>query len=93
MNNFLSRYEYFVLPVSQVLPFDVTQHWPAGIEGTRLTTYIDWMKSCYYISVMGTPSISVPCGFSLESLPVGIQITGRAQRDWSLLQVAHAFTT
>jgi amidase len=93
MRRFMDRYEFFVLPVSQVLPFDVNQHWPQEIEGTRMNTYIDWMKSCYYISVMGPPSISVPCGFSSEGLPVGIQIVGRHQDDWSLLQAAHAFET
>ncbi len=45
-----------------------------------METYIDWMKSCYYISVMGTPSISAPCGFTSEGLPVGIQIVGRHRR-------------
>jgi amidase len=93
MSQFLETYEFFVLPVSQVLPFDVNQHWPTEIEGTRLTTYIDWMKSCYYISVMGTPSISVPCGFTSEGLPIGIQIVGRHGNDWGLLQIAHGFET
>ena len=93
MRRFMERYEFFVLPVSQVLPFDVNQHWPEEIEGTRMATYIDWMKSCYYISVMDTPSISVPCGFTSEGLPIGIQIVGRHGDDWGLLQVAHAFET
>jgi amidase len=93
MRRFMERYEFFVLPVSQVPPFDVTQHWPREIGGTRMNTYIDWMKSCYYISVMGSPSISVPCGFTSEGLPVGIQIVGRHRDDWGLLQAAHAFET
>jgi len=93
MRRFLERYEFFVLPVSQVLPFDVTQHYPPEIQGTKMDTYIDWMKSCYYISVTGTPSISVPCGFTSEGLPVGIQIVGRHSDDWGLLQIAHAFET
>ena len=93
MRRFMKRYEFFVLPVSQVPAFDVAQHWPREIEGTRMNTYIDWMKSCYYISVMGTPSISVPCAFTGEGLPVGIQIVGRHHDDWGLLQAAHAFET
>ncbi len=93
MSRFLESYEFFVLPLSQVLPFSVSQHWPKEIEGTRLTTYIDWMKSCYYISVMGTPSISVPCGFTSEGLPIGIQILGRRRDDWGLLQMAQGFET
>jgi amidase len=82
----MESYEFFVLPVSQVLPFDVTQHYPADIDGVRMETYIDWMKSCYYISVTGAPALSVPCGFA-GGLPVGIQIVGRHLDDWGLLQI------
>ena len=91
MRQFLSRYEFFVLPVSQVPPFDVTTEYPAEIDGVRLDTYIDWMKSCYYISLTVAPAMSVPCGFTAEGLPVGIQIVGRHRDDFGLLQMAHAF--
>jgi amidase len=91
MAEFLRTYEFFVLPVSQVLPFDVTEHWPHEVAGVKLQTYIEWMKSCYYISVIGTPSISVPAGFTPQGLPVGIQITGRAGDDRGVLQIARAF--
>ena len=49
------------------------------------------MKSCYYISVVGNPAISVPCGFSRSGLPIGLQIVGRHHDDWGVLQIAHAF--
>jgi amidase len=56
-----------------------------------MDTYIDWMKSCYYVSITGHPAISVPAGFTDEGLPVGLQIVARHQDDWGLLQIAHAF--
>jgi len=56
-----------------------------------MRTYIEWMKSCYYITVTGLPTISVPCGFVPEGVRVGLQIVGRHQDDWGLLQWAHAF--
>ena len=61
------------------------------IAGEKMETYIDWMKSCYLITVTGHPAISVPCGFTQDGLPVGLQIVGRHQDDWGLLQLAHAF--
>ncbi len=91
MRRFMERYEFFVLPVNQVPPFDVSQPYPTEIAGVKMTTYIDWMKSCYYISLAGNPAISVPCGFTAEGLPVGIQIVGRKQDDFGVLQIAHAF--
>jgi len=91
IRQFMERYEFFVLPTVQVLPFDVHTPHPTEIAGVKMETYIDWMKSCYYISVVGNPAISVPCGFSREGLPVGLQIVGRHHDDWGVLQIAHAF--
>jgi amidase len=88
---FFERYEYFVLPVTQVVPFDVTSPYPTNISGTPMTTYIDWMRSCWYVSFMSNPSVSVPAGFTEKGLPVGLQIVGRHHDEWSVLQLAHAF--
>jgi amidase len=93
MRTFMDRYEFFVLPTVQVPPFDVTQPYVTEIDGVAMETYIDWMKSCYYVSVTGHPAISVPAGFTDDGLPVGIQIVGRHQDDWGVLQLAHAFET
>jgi amidase len=88
---FFERYDYFVLPVTQVPPFDVNVPYPTQIAGTPMTTYIDWMRSCWYVTFMSNPAISVPAGFTATGLPVGIQIVGRHRDEWSVLQIAHAF--
>ncbi len=88
---FFSKYEYFVLPVTQVEPFDVTTPYPTSVAGVAMPTYIDWMRSCWYVTFMGSPAISVPGGFTVNGLPVGVQIVGRPRGDWSVLQIAHAF--
>ena len=91
VRKFMERYEFFVLPVSQVLPFSVDTPYLREIDGVPLHSYIDWMKSCYYISTVGNPALSVPCAFSASGLPVGLQIVGRHQDDWGVLQLGHAF--
>ncbi len=88
---FLEKYQYFVLPTTQLPPFDVDTPYPTQIAGVKFDSYIDWMKSCWYISATGNPAASVPAGFTQEGLPVGIQIVGRAREDFSVLQLAHAF--
>jgi amidase len=88
---FFEGFEYFVLPVTQVAPFDVTIDYPREVAGSPMSTYIDWMRSCWYVTFMSNPAISVPAGFTSSGLPVGIQIVGRARRDWSVLQIAHAY--
>ncbi len=91
MRQFMENYEFLAAPVAQVLPFDVSQPYVTRIAGCELDTYIDWMKSCYWVSVTGQPAASVPCGFSAGGLPVGLQIVGRHRDDFGVLQLAHAF--
>jgi amidase len=91
MRLFQEKYEYFIAPTTQVPPFDVTQPYPTEIAGVKMSTYIEWMKVCLLISALENPSISVPCGFTEDGLPVGLQIVGRHRDEWSVLQMAHAF--
>ena len=91
VREFMETYEFLILPVNQALPFDVKQRYITEINGVEMETYIDWMRSCYYISVLGLPAISVPCGFTPDGLPVGVQIVGRHQDDFGVLQLAYAF--
>ncbi len=88
---FKGEYDFFILPVSQVLPFDVNTHYPTEIAGVKMENYLAWMKSAYYISAAGNPAMSVPCAFSASGLPIGIQIVGRHHDDWGVLQLAYAF--
>jgi amidase len=91
VRKFMETYEFLILPVSQVPPFDVRKRYVKEINGEKMETYIDWMKSCYYITTTGFPAISVPCGFTNDGLPVGVQIVGRHQDDLGVLQLAYAF--
>ena len=91
MCNFKGEYDFFVLPVNQVLPFDVNTHYPTEIAGVPMENYLAWMKSAYYISAAGNPAMSVPCAFSASGLPIGIQIVGRHHDDWGVLQLGYAF--
>jgi amidase len=90
---FLEQYEFFICAVNQLPPFDASINWPKEIEGAPMEHYIAWMKSAYWITPTFCPAISVPAGFTDDSLPVGIQIVGRYRDDFGVLQLAHAFET
>jgi amidase len=91
VREFLERYEFLVLPVSQVAPFPIDVEWVRAIDGVTMKTYVDWMATCYAITLTGLPAISVPCGLTPGGLPIGLQIVGRRHCDVDVLRLAHAF--
>ncbi len=91
MRRFFERHDVLILPTSQVPPFDASLEYPSEVDGKPQQTYLDWMRSCYYVSTLGVPALSVPAGFTSGGLPVGIQIVGPFRSDLRVLQVGHAF--
>lgn len=89
----LERYDFLVAPVSQALPFPVEQPYVKQIGDQAMETYIDWMNSCSLITLSGHPALSLPCGFSEEGLPVGLQIVGRYRDEHRLLAFAQCLET
>jgi Asp-tRNA(Asn)/Glu-tRNA(Gln) amidotransferase A subunit family amidase len=45
----------------------------------------------YAFSVLGLPAISIPCGFTSQGLPVGLQIVGKRRGETAVLRAAAAF--
>ncbi|MEZ4562698.1 MAG: amidase [Thermomicrobiales bacterium] len=91
VHDFFQKYDFLLLPVSQVPPFPVDTEYPTQINGVPMHTYIEWMRTCSRITTTAHPAVSVPAGFTPEGLPVGLQIVGRARDDFGVLQLAHAF--
>ncbi|MFF8369468.1 amidase [Streptomyces lydicus] len=89
--DFFSRYDLLLAPVSQVTPFDAELEYPREVAGRPTTTYLDWMRSAYLISVLGVPALSVPAGFTPAGLPVGMQFIGPPRADLAVLQAGHAY--
>jgi amidase len=78
-------------PVVQVPPFPVEWTWPREVAGETQDDYLGWMRSCWYVSATGLPAISVPCGFTDDGLPVGLQLVGHPQGEVELLRIALTF--
>jgi amidase len=91
VGRFFDTHRFLVCAVNQVPPFDAMLDWPRDIDGVKMEHYTAWMKSASWVSATLGPAISVPAGFTAESLPVGVQIVGRPGDDLGVLQIAHAF--
>lgn len=93
VREFMGLHEFMVTPVNPVPPFPADQETVTEIGGVKMDTYVDWGALRHVISLLGLPSLSVPCGFTASGLPVGLQITGRHHQDFAVLQLGHAFET
>jgi len=91
MLKYFESHDFLIVPSAQVEPFPCEIEWVKKINDVDLADYIDWMSICCLISVTGLPAISVPCGFSANNMPIGLQIIGPPGQDWSVLQMAKMF--
>lgn len=87
---FFDRYDLLLAPVTQVAPFPVEWEYPTEIEGVAMPRYTSWMASCYRITTLGAPALSLPAGFDAAGRPVGIQLIARPGADVDLLRAALA---
>ena len=86
---FFKEVDLLVGPTTQVLPFDIDTDWVREIDGKPMSTYIEWMESCSWITATCCPALSLPAGFK-EGLPVGAQLVAPMRADGFLLGAAKA---
>ena len=86
---FFRRHDLLIAPTTQVQPFDIETDWVREIDGQAMTTYIEWMQSCSWVTVACTPALSLPCAF-VDGLPVGAQLIAPMRQDAFLLSAAKA---
>jgi amidase len=91
MLQLFERFDVLALPAAQVWPFEVSERWPKQINGQAMDTYHRWREVVIYATFAGLPCISVPAGFGPHGLPMGLQLIGKPQGDFALLQLAHAY--
>lgn len=90
MAAFFSDYDLLALPAVIVPPFDVDIRYIEEAAGQKFDNYVDWLKITYAITLTSCPAISVPCGFTADGLPVGLQIVAPPRAEARLLSAAAA---
>jgi len=89
MRVFFEEYDLLLTPTLAVPPFKIGGSAPDSIAGARGP--VDWITFTYPFNLTGQPAASVPCGWTEEGLPVGLQIVGRRFDDATVLRAAAAF--
>ena len=85
------RFDFLALPTAQVWPFPAEWRWPKEIAGRTMDTYHRWMEVVVIAAFAGLPCVSVPVGFDVRGLPMGMQLIGRPRGDRELLRLAFAY--
>lgn len=81
-------YDLLLTPTLAVPPFTAgLERPPAKRGGSRLA----WVAFTYPFNLTGHPAATVPCGFTQDGLPIGLQIVGRRLADFTVLRAAAAF--
>jgi aspartyl-tRNA(Asn)/glutamyl-tRNA(Gln) amidotransferase subunit A len=87
MLRFHERYDLLLTPQMPVPAFAVGHTKPPESD----YGWIDWSPFTYPFNLTQQPAASVPCGFTSDGLPIGLQIVGPPHRDHLVLRAARAF--
>lgn len=82
---FFETYDLLLCPATIVPPFPIGERYVKSCNGVTFDTYIDWLAIAYAITLIGSPSLSLPCGYTAEGLPVGLQIVAPPNADGRVL--------
>jgi aspartyl-tRNA(Asn)/glutamyl-tRNA(Gln) amidotransferase subunit A len=85
-----STYDLLLCPTVAVPPFDVGMEGPTQIGGQPVDRRA-WIVLTPLFNLTGQPAATVPCGFTSDGLPIGLQIVGRRFDEATVLRASAAF--
>jgi aspartyl-tRNA(Asn)/glutamyl-tRNA(Gln) amidotransferase subunit A len=85
-------YDILITPTLTCTAFKLGTDWAQEIDGKDVSDQpLAWQPHTYPFNLSGHPAASIPCGWSKEGLPIGMQIVGKRLDDLSVLQVSQVF--
>jgi aspartyl-tRNA(Asn)/glutamyl-tRNA(Gln) amidotransferase subunit A len=89
MRRFHERYDLLLTPQMPIPALEAGRETPA--DGRFGDNWINWSPYTYPFNLTQQPAASVPCGFTSDGLPLGLQIVGPPRNDALVLRAARAF--
>ena len=86
----MKNYDVLITPTLSVTAFPHGILYPAIINGKGVPP-TGWQPNTWPFNLTGQPAASIPCGWSKEGLPIGMQIIGHRFDELRVLQVSQAF--
>lgn len=85
-------YDILITPTLTCTAFKLGTDWAHEIDGKDVSKdALAWQPYTYPFNLSGHPAASIPCGWSSEGLPIGMQIVGKRLDDITVLQVSQTF--
>lgn len=81
------RFDLLITPTVRVPPLAIADLQADTTRAKELAT----LHNTRPLNFPGLPTISIPCGFTLAGLPIGMQITGPPGSEAIVLRLAHAY--
>ena len=85
------KFDFIILPSSQVFPFNKNIQYPKKINEQELDTYHRWLEVFIISSLFDLPTLTVPIGFNENGNPMGLQIIAKKGNDIKLLSFAKTY--
>lgn len=85
---FMRDWDVLATPATIMPAFSADRRYPETCAGQSFETYVDWLMIASAITLTGLPAISIPCGFTNDGLPVGLQLVGRPRGEAALISAA-----
>ena len=90
IHRWFQDWDFLLTPAVSVAAFPAEKlmpdHWPQ-----HDWDWVSWAEFSYPFNMSWNPAASVPCGFTPDGLPVGLQIVGKRFDDLGVLQASAAF--
>ena len=87
---YFKNYDILLTPTTGLPAFELGIPFPTKIDG-KMVSPTAWMPFTAVFNMTGHPAASIPCGWSSDGLPIGMQIIGNRFDDLTVLQVSKAF--
>ena len=88
IRKFFMKFDLLITPATVVPPFDINIRYLEKVGDHKFSNYYDWYTIAYAITITSLPTLSLPCGFTQNGLPIGLQIVGPPRGEAALLREA-----
>ncbi|TFG12007.1 MAG: amidase, partial [Promethearchaeota archaeon] len=87
---FFLNYDLLITPTTAIPAFELGMMFPSKIKGIPVSP-TGWQPFTFPFNLTGNPAATIPCGWTKDGLPIGMQIIGKRFDELTVLQASKGF--